>query len=189
MPRGGSGFIDRGVTKYQSLRLAACNERRSSGILRQACLVVEMFSSVYVPPRALLASWGALTDLRQEATAADMYFWAFMYCLICFSPLRGIELLLWDAWQTRRSRKKSVFSTLEERVAQWQFPCHRRQLCCESKQGRYSLRLALCMLSECWRCLLSSLKCLSIGRPLEKTELPVSWRNARHFFPWQEWAS
>lgn len=74
---GGSGFIDRGVTKYQLLRLADCNEGGgggSAGILTQACLDVKMFSSVYVTARAQLASRGTLTDLRQGPTMADMYF-------------------------------------------------------------------------------------------------------------------
>ncbi len=71
---GGFGFIDRGVTKYQSLRLAACIKGGSAGILRQVRLDVEMFSSVYVPARGLPASRGALTDLRQEPTTAVMYF-------------------------------------------------------------------------------------------------------------------
>lgn len=48
-----------------------------------------------------------------------------MYCLMCFCPLNGIELLLRDDWQTRRKqgekrKKRAVFSTLY--VVQWQIP-------------------------------------------------------------------
>lgn len=125
---------------------------------------VKMFLSVYVQARAPPASRGALTDFRKEPTVADAYFWAFMYCLICFSPPHGIGLLLRNDWQTRRRRKKSVFSVYAAAIPlppQVQFRLGKTQ-------GNYSVCLALFMASECWSCLSLFLKCMSAVNALLK---------------------
>lgn len=48
-------------------------------------LMLQGFSPVYVAARVKLASWSAPSHLRQRPSKADIYFWAFMYCLIWFS--------------------------------------------------------------------------------------------------------
>ena len=143
--------------------------RESSGILRQACLDVGMFSSVYHTASARPASWGALTDLQQEPTMTAMYFWAFMYCLICFSPPHGIELLMRDDWQAGGGGGISFqrFTVTRSGLASPLPP--QTLLLFGSTQGNYSLCLAFCMLPGRWSCLSACLKCAGIGCTLWKT--------------------
>lgn len=84
-------------------------------------------------------------------------FWAFMYCLICFCPLHGIELVLRDDWQTRRKegRKKGSFQHFTVVCSAVAIPLLPETLSYSGHmQGNQSLYLALCMSSECWSCLL-----------------------------------
>lgn len=152
--------------------------RESSGILRQACLDVGMFSSVYHTASARPASWGALTDLQQEPTMTAMYFWAFMYCLICFSPPHGIELLMRDDWQAGGGGGISFqrFTVTRSGLASPLPP--QTLLLFGSTQGNYSLCLAFCMLPGRWSCLSACLKCAGIGCTLEKHRLSLFWSNA-----------
>lgn len=137
---------------------------------------------------------------------ADMYFWAFMYCLICPTPPQtsphGTELSLRGDWQKRKEKKRGgvvSFSALSYSAASMQrrFPC-----CCRhsygNRQGNYSRRVApLCVIRMLKLFIVVFLKCVSFERTLgeekreeeeEKKKQSSSWLRhaALDFFPvWQ----
>lgn len=102
---GGSGFIDPGVTNYQSLRHGALSNGESSGILRQACQDVFIClrpskSSTRLPGR---------TDGFQERAHRGRYVFLSIYVLL--------NLFLSSMWDWTLAEKWLADKKEEEKVS------------------------------------------------------------------------